>query len=296
MEKETKARISLIASMIIFGTIGIFRKYIPLSSGMIAFIRGILGVAFLVGLVRIRGMKTDGKAVKSHLGLLLVSGGLIGLNWVLLFESYRYTSVAVATLCYYMAPVFVMIAAPFVLKEKLTGKKAVCIMTALLGMVLVSGILETGVNELSEIRGILFGLGAAALYAMVVILNQSLTKVPVYDKTILQLLAAAIILILYIIFTEGIPSFRLQIVSLILLLFVGIVHTGIAYALFFASMNELKAQTVALFSYIDPIVAILLSALILKESMSAYCVLGAVMVLGAAIFSELPEKKSYGQK
>lgn len=296
MEKETKARISLIASMIIFGTIGIFRKYIPLSSGMIAFIRGILGVAFLVGLVRIRGMKTDGKAVKSHLGLLLVSGGLIGLNWVLLFESYRYTSVAVATLCYYMAPVFVMIAAPFVLKEKLTGKKAVCIMTALLGMVLVSGILETGVNELSEIRGILFGLGAAALYAMVVILNQSLTKVPVYDKTILQLLAAAIMLIPYIIFTEGIPSFRLQIVSLILLLFVGIVHTGIAYALFFASMNELKAQTVALFSYIDPIVAILLSALILKESMSAYCVLGAVMVLGAAIFSELPEKKSYGQK
>lgn len=296
LEGEKKAKISLIASMAIFGTIGIFRKYIPLSSGMIACIRGILGVAFLVGLTKVRGLKMNRETAKSNLGLLLLSGGLIGLNWVLLFESYRYTSVAVATLCYYMAPVFVMLASPFFLKETLTAKKAVCILTALLGMVFVSGVLEDGISNISEIRGILFGLGAAALYASVVLMNQRLTRVPVYDKTILQLLAAAITLLPYVLITGGVPSTKMSLTSLILLLVVGVVHTGIAYALFFASMGELKAQTVALFSYIDPIVAIILSAVILREPMSGYCMIGAALVLGAAIFSELPEKKNYGQK
>ena len=291
MEKETNAKVSLILAMVIFGTIGIFRKYIPLPSGIVACARGILGVAFLLVFIKIKKIKMDRESIKKHLWILLVSGGFIGLNWVLLFESYRYTSVAVATLCYYMAPIFVMMVSPFLLKEKLTVKKVLCVIVALIGMVFVSGVLDGGISDVSEMKGILFGLGAAALYATVIMMNQKLREVPTYDKTIMQLGAAAVVLIPYILFVEDLSAVVLTPLIVFMLIIVGVVHTGIAYALYFGSMNGLKAQTVALFSYIDPIVAIILSAMFLKEPMTIYSAIGAVLVLGATMISELPEKR-----
>ena len=291
MKKESSARMSLILAMIIFGTIGIFRKYIPLSSGIVAWVRGVLGVAFLLIFIKMKKINMDWNSIRAHLKILLISGGLIGMNWVLLFESYRYTSVAAATLCYYMAPIFVMTVSPFVLKEKMTVKKAVCVFVALLGMVFVSGVLDGGISDLSELKGILFGLGAAAFYATVIMMNQKLKKVPTYDKTIMQLGTAAVILIPYILLVEDLATVTLTPLIIIMLIIVGVVHTGIAYALYFGSMNELRAQTVALFGYIDPIVAIILSALFLKEPMTVYSAIGAVLVLGATMISELPEKR-----
>ncbi len=292
MGKENNAKVSLILAMVIFGTIGIFRKYIPLPSGIVACVRGILGVAFLLVFIRFKKIKMDREAIRKYLKILLISGAFIGLNWVLLFESYRYTSVAVATLCYYMAPIFVMLVSPFLLKEKLTAKKAACVVVALIGMVFVSGVLDGGISDISELKGIFLGLGAAALYASVMMMNQKLRKVPTYDKTIMQLGAAAVVLIPYILLAEDLSAVTLTPLIVAMLMIVGVVHTGIAYALYFGSMNDLKAQTVALFSYIDPIVAIILSALFLKEPMTVYSAIGAVLVLGATMISELPEKKN----
>ena len=291
MGKENNAKLSLILAMTIFGTIGIFRKYIPLPSGIVACVRGVLGVAYLLAFIKIKKIKMDMDAIKKHLKILVISGAFIGLNWVLLFESYRYTSVAVATLCYYMAPIFVMVVSPFLLKEKLTPKKTICVAVALIGMVFVSGVLDGGISDISEIKGILFGLGAAALYASVVMMNQKLRAVPTYDKTIMQLAIAAAVLIPYILFVEDLSTVTLTPLIIVMALIVGVVHTGIAYAMYFGSMNDLKAQTVALFSYIDPIVAIILSALFLKEPMTVYSIIGAVLVLGATLISELPEKR-----
>ena len=291
MGKENNAKLSLILAMTIFGTIGIFRKYIPLPSGIVACARGILGVAYLLTFIKIKKIKMDMDAIRKHLKILVISGAFIGLNWVLLFESYRYTSVAVATLCYYMAPIFVMVVSPFLLKEKLTPKKTICVAVALVGMVFVSGVLDGGISDISEIKGILFGLGAAALYASVVMMNQKLRAVPTYDKTIMQLAIAAAVLIPYILFVEDLSTVTLTPLIIVMVLIVGVVHTGIAYAMYFGSMNDLKAQTVALFSYIDPIVAIILSALFLKEPMTVYSIIGAVLVLGATLISELPEKR-----
>ena len=291
MGKENNAKLFLILAMTIFGTIGIFRKYIPLPSGIVACARGVLGVAYLLAFIKIKKIKMDMDAIKKHLKILVISGAFIGLNWVLLFESYRYTSVAVATLCYYMAPIFVMVVSPFLLKEKLTPKKTICVAVALIGMVFVSGVLDGGISDISEIKGILFGLGAAALYASVVMMNQKLRAVPTYDKTIMQLAIAAAVLIPYILFVEDLSTVTLTPLIIVMALIVGVVHTGIAYAMYFGSMNDLKAQTVALFSYIDPIVAIILSALFLKEPMTVYSIIGAVLVLGATLISELPEKR-----
>ena len=190
-----------------------------------------------------------------------------------------------------MAPIFVMVVSPFLLKEKLTPKKTICVAVALIGMVFVSGVLDGGISDISEIKGILFGLGAAALYASVVMMNQKLRAVPTYDKTIMQLAIAAAVLIPYILFVEDLSTVTLTPLIIVMALIVGVVHTGIAYAMYFGSMNDLKAQTVALFSYIDPIVAIILSALFLKEPMTVYSIIGAVLVLGATLISELPEKR-----
>ena len=292
MNENTKAKLSLILSMFIFGTIGIFRKYVPLSSGLLAISRGYIGALFLIFLiVVIKKNKISFKAIKNNLFLLCLSGVFIGINWILLFESYQYTSVATATLCYYMAPVFVIVASPFLFKEKITLKKVICVIVALVGMVLVSGIIETGFTGIGELKGILLGLGAAAFYASVIVLNKKIENVPIYDKTTVQLASAATVLVPYSIFVEDNSSVEITPIVIIMLLVVGVVHTGFTYALYFGTIEKLNTQTVALFSYIDPIVAIILSAVILSEKMSIFGAIGAVLILGSTMISELTFKK-----
>lgn len=288
-----KAKLELIASMFIFGTIGIFVRHIPLPSSMIALARGFVGAFFVLLFVYLKKSKPDKAAIKKNFVMLALSGAFIGINWILLFESYNYTTVATATICYYMEPIFVILASPFLLKEKLTAKKAVCAAVALLGMVFVSGILSEGIPSLSDAKGILYGLGAACFYATVVLMNKKITEINAYDKTIMQLGMGAIVLSPYVMLTQDFGTAALSMTPSLwaLLLFVGLVHTGVAYALYFDSMKALKAQTLAIFSYIDPIVAIILSALLLKESMGLYGVIGAVLVLGSTFISEMPEKE-----
>ena len=192
-----------------------------------------------------------------------------------------------------MQPIFVILASPFLLKERLTAKKVLCVVVALVGMVFVSGVLQTGIPPLSEAKGILFGLGAALLYAAVVLMNFKITAISPYDKTFMQLGTGAVVLLPYVLLTQDLSVVRSALTPfvLVMLLLVGIIHTGVAYVLYFASMKDLKAQTIAIFSYIDPIVAILLSALLLKENMGVFGVIGAVLVLGSTFVSELPEKE-----
>lgn len=290
-QNVNRARASLVLSMVVFGTIGIFRRYIPLSSGLLAMTRGFIGALFLLLLVMAKRQPLDRKAIGQNLWLLLASGALIGFNWILLFEAYRFTTVATATLCYYLAPTFVVMASPLVLKERLTPRKLFCVGVSLAGMVLVSGVLHTGISGAGELKGVLFGLGAAALYASVILLNKRLGPISAYDKTILQLAAAAVVLVPYVLFTESAGFSGVTPFVVVMLLIVGIVHTGLAYALYFGSMSALKAQTVAIFSYIDPIVAVVLSAAFLQEEMTIAGAIGAVLILGAALWGELPEKE-----
>jgi len=283
---EKSSRNMLVLSMCVFGTIGILRRYIPLSSSLIALVRGVVGAAFLLLVIAVRRQPLDKTAIRKNLVLLVASGAAIGFNWILLFEAYNYTSVATATLCYYLAPILVILAAPFVLKEKLTLKKGLCALVALLGMVLVSGVLDSGFGGVSEMKGILFGIGAAVLYASVILMNKKMSVIAAYDKTILQLIMASAALLPYVLLTENWSEVTVTGLSAVLLLVAGVVHTGLAYWLYFGSMGALKAQTVALFSYIDPILAIVLSLVILNEPMSILSGIGAVMILGAAYISE----------
>ena len=291
MKKDMLARLALIASMLIFGTVGLFRNGISMPSAVIALARGAIGALFLAVFRLLRGKGFDQMGIRKNLWRLLLSGGAMGLNWVLLFEAYNYTSIAVATLSYYMAPVLVILAAPLLLKEKLTLKSGLCALVALGGMIPVSGLLSGSLPAAKDAEGILFGLGAAVLYASVVLMNKTIKEIGAFDKTILQLGAAALVLIPYVAFSGGFNDLDWGGNNLWLLLAVAILHTGVAYALYFGSIGHLKASTAAILSYIDPVSAILLSGLLYWEFPGWPVLLGAVMILGAALVSELPARK-----
>ena len=220
-----------------------------------------------------------------------VSGIMLGVDWILIFEAYRYASVSLATLFHYLAPVIIVAASPFVFKEKMTGKKLACIMAALLGMVFVSGVAEGGIPPLSQLKGILMAFCGAFLYATVVIANMKVHGISPYDRTLVQLAVSAIVLLIYNLLSGSFPAVRLSGLTIALLLILGCVHTGLAYCLYFSCAERLNAQTLAIYSYIDPVLALLLSALILKEDMSLLKLLGAVLVIAAALISELPERR-----
>lgn len=288
--KVTRARLALIGSMCIWGTIGLLRRFLPVPSGFLAMVRGLLGATFLLLLVHLRGRKLSREAIRANGWRLVVSGAMIGFNWILLFEAYRYTTVAIAELCYYMAPVFILITAPFVIHEPLTLRKLLCVAAALLGIVLVSNLAQTGFSGAGEWRGVLYGLAAAVLYACVVLLNKQIHDIDAYDKTIVQIGVAGAVLIPYVPATEDLSAIEFTPTVVLLLLVAGLLHTGVAYALYFGSMDALSAHSLALMGYLDPVIAVLLSALLLREPMTLTQALGAALVLCAAIVAELPER------
>jgi len=265
--------------MVIFGTLGIFVNQIPLPSVTIVMVRAIVGTVFVAALMLIKKQPINVSALKQNRGLLLASGIALGFNWALLFEAYRYTTVAVATLCYYMAPVFLMLLSPIVLKEPMTHRKALCIFIAVTGAVLVSGAAGG-----ASMPGVLLGLGAAALYCAIMLMNRKMQGLNPVETTLVQLAISAVVITPYVFLSGGAGGITPA--CLPWLAVVGIVHTGIAYVLYFPSINVLPSQTVAVLSYIDPILAILLSALILRQPMTAFQALGAALLLGGTFISE----------
>lgn len=285
--KRDKAQ--LVLAMTIFGTIGLVRKYIPCSSALVSFVRGFIGALFLLALHCMKKENFNTEAIKKNAVRLMASGIALGVNWILLFEAYRFTTVSVATICYYMAPVFVILVSPLFFHERITLQKGLCSAFAMCGMVLVSGVTETGISGLT---GVLYGLGAAVLYAAVVILNKKIVGLSASDRTISQLVIAAIALLPYVLLTDDFSALKIDWFAIWMLLVAGVVHTGIAYSLYFGSLRNVPVQTAAIFSYIDPIVAVLISALVLKEGITVSAVAGVVMVICAAMASEINFKDS----
>ena len=287
MTKEQTSRLKIVFSMVIFGTIGLFVRNIALPSSIISLSRGICGVIFLFVVMAVKRTKLSRTAICGNLLWLCISGATLGFNWVFLFESYRHTTVATSTLCYYLAPMLIILAAPLALKERLTVRKLLCVIAALIGMVCISGVLDRGTPAAGELKGILFGLAAAVLYACVVLVNKRMQGITSYERTIMQLAISSVVMLPYCLLTESASSVSLTPRSVIMLLIVGAVHTGFAYVLYFGAMECVPAQTAAIVSYIDPVVALLISVTVLGEKLGMVGWIGAVLILGAALISEL---------
>lgn len=290
MKKVMSPRLMLIVSMTIFGSIAVFVRNIPVSSGELALYRAVLATLLIGGFLLVTRQKIPFAKIKKEIPLLIFSGMAMGFNWILLFQAYKYTTVSVATLSYYFAPVIVMAVCPFLFKEKLTVKQIICFVMSTMGLVLITGI--GGAGEGKDFVGILFGLGAAVLYATVVLLNKFIKKVDGIHRTFLQFLSAVFILTPYVLMTSGVNIGNLDGIGWTNLLIVGIIHTGVTYCMYFSSLKELPGQKAAILSYIDPLVAVLISVTILGETMTLSQVIGGILILGFTLFNEISHKKT----
>lgn len=284
MKRKTD-KIMLCVSMAIFGTIGLFTRNISVSSGELALYRAILAAALIFLYLILTKQKMDLKSIGKEVPLLLFSGIAMGINWVLLFQAYRYTTISAATLSYYFAPVIVTVVCPFLFHEKMTIKQVVCFIMSTVGLVLIIGFENMGQGG-TDLIGILFGLGAAVFYAAVILLNKLIKSVAGIQRTFWQFVAAILILIPYVACTGGSILENLDGKGWICLLLVGLIHTGITYCMYFSSLKNLKGQEVAILSYIDPLVAVFVSVTILGEKMTFWQFVGGLLILGFTLWNE----------
>lgn len=285
MNKLKSPRLMMIFSMAIFGTLGLFVRNIPVPSGELALYRAILAAVLIAVYLGITKQKIPFANIKKEVPLLLASGVAMGVNWIFLFQAYKYTTVSLATLSYYFAPVIVTVACPFLFKEKLTGKQIICFLMSTAGLIMITGIGKIGSN--TDFIGILWGLGAAFFYAVVILLNKFIKGVEGIHRTFLQFLSAIVILIPYVAVTGGVTLGQLHTVGWINLLIVGLLHTGITYCLYFSALKELPGQKAAILSYIDPLVAVVISVTVLGESMTVWQAVGGLLILGFTLWNEV---------
>lgn len=286
MKHANRARLQLASSMAIFGTLAPFVRNISVSSGELALYRAVLAATLIGVFLLFTKQRLPLRSLGQELLLLLFSGMAMGINWILLFEAYKYTTVAISTLSYYFAPVIVTAVCPFLFKEKLTGKQLICFIMSTLGLSLIIGITDLGRGG-NDIVGIAFGLGAAVFYATVILLNKFIKGVAGIQRTFLQFLAAIAILFPYVLFTGGSSLGTMNSQGWICLLVVGLVHTGITYCLYFTALKDLPGQEAAILSYIDPLVAVVIGIVILGEPLSWQQLIGGALILGFTLWNEL---------
>ena len=288
MKKENASKILMAVAMFIFGTLAPFVRNITVSSGELALYRAVMAAILVGGFLLVTKQGIALGSIKKELLLLLLSGAAMGVNWILLFEAYKYTTVAVATLSYYFAPVIVMVVCPILFREKLTAKQIICFVMSTAGLVLITGTAGGGSKDL---LGIAFGLGAALFYATVMLLNKFIKGVKGLHRTLIQFISAIVVLLPYVALTGGFSLGGLGGIGCGSLLVVGVVHTGITYCMYFSALKELPGQEVAILSYIDPLVAVLVSVIWLHEPMTLPQIVGGVLILGFTLWSELPTRK-----
>lgn len=279
-----KARFEIVFSMAAFGTIAVFVRNIGLPSGEVALYRAVIAALALFLWQLCTRQTVRWKDVKKELPLLFVSGAAMSMNWILLFEAYKYTTVAMATLSYYFAPVIVTVASTVLFRERLTAKQISCFVMSTLGLVMVIGVSGGGGSH--DLLGILLGLGAAVFYAAVVLINKGIRRVSGLNRTFMQFLAAILVMTPYISMTGGSHLAGLDMTGAVNLMVVGVFHTGICYCMYFSSLRYLKGQEASILSYIDPVVAVILSVAVLHEPVSPLQAAGGFMILGFTVLNE----------
>lgn len=284
---KNKAAFKYIIALLLFGSNGIVASYISLSSYEIVLTRTLIGALFLVLIFSFSRQEMRLWRNKPHFLYLVISGAAMGASWVFLFEAYVQIGVSMATLAYYCGPVIVMILSPILFKEKFTAAKFIGFLAVVLGMFFVNGqaLLQGRVSW-----GLLFGMLAAFTYALMVIFNKKATSITGLENPMWQLIVSFITVAVYVGLKQG---FSIDIApgTLLPILVLGIINTGIGCYFYFSSIGELPVQTVAILGYLEPVSALFFSAVFLGESLRFVQLVGAVLILGGAAYGELFQQK-----
>jgi RarD protein len=267
-----------------------FLRQVSVPSEIVVICRGIIGSIFIFVFMKAQNKQLNAQSIRENRIWLLISGVCLGLNWVFLFAAYLHTTVAIASLCNYMAPMIVIVVAPVTLHERLNKRKIPCVIAAFVGIILVSGFWN---GEIGDASGILMGLMAAICFVIIVICNRKMKGINPYDKSTAQLVISAVTVLPYVLVKNWGTGLYWDIKSVVIVIVLGLVHTGLAYCLYFSGMSTLPVQTVAILGYLEPVVSVICSAVILHEHMNISGWIGAILILGAAIISEKTGTKTY---
>lgn len=287
MMERKRNTLAYLLAVLMFGCLGLLLRLISLPSDIVVLSRCILGSLFVLLLMKLRGHRMDKAAIRKNGKWLVISGACMGWNWLLLFAAYRYTTVAIASLCNYVAPILVIFAAAFLFREKLSRIKMLCVAGALAGIVLVSGVIEGAELPPDSPKGILFALLAALGFAAVVLCNRKMSEIDDLDKCVMQLLSATVAVLPFVLYSNWGKPLQPDLQSILLTVLIGLVFTGGAYCLYFSALGTLPVQSIAILGYLEPVISVLCSVLILREPITALGIIGAVLTVGSAAASEL---------
>ena len=277
-----KSYFKYIASLLLFGSNGIVASYILLSSVEIVFTRTLIGSLFLILVFALSKRKSQ-ICKKIHLFYLIVSGVAMGASWMFLYEAYARIGVSIATLAYYCGPVIVMILSPILFREKMTWAKLVGSLAVLTGMFCVN---NHALSQGGSAWGLICGIMSAIMYAFMVIFNKKAVSITGLKNSMCQLVTSFITVAIFLGLYHGF-SICIEPENLLPILLLGIINTGIGCYFYFSSIGNLPIQTVAICGYLEPLSALVFSAVFLEETLSFVQIVGVMLILGGAAFGEL---------
>jgi len=274
-------RTKIIASMVIWGSVGIFARYSNLSGLKLAFYRVLLGSLIFLFFYTLNDSGWVKKAfseIKPKVHLVFLLGAVLGLNWVFFFSAVLYTDIAKATLIYYLAPIIVVMFSAIFLKEEITTKRIILIFIALLGAFIIGTQGEISLKS-KDFLGIIFAFLGALFYASVTILGRYLRDIESSYLTFFQLFFATLILFPLVGAFEGL---KISLYSLSVVGIIAIVHTSFALLIYMGGLKEVEANEAALLSYIDPLSAVVYALLIFGEVPTVRTIIGGGLILLAS--------------
>lgn len=281
MTKRT-AYLRYFAGLLMFGSNGVVASLIHLSSAEIVLARSALGSAFLILLFFALGGRCTAFHHKKSLLFLAVSGSAMAANWLFLFQAYRLIGVSLATLITYCGPVIVMALSPLLFRERVTAVKLAALLTALLGVFLISGqAAMDGVNP----WGILCAGLSAASYVVLVVFSKLSVEIEGMENSTVQLFFTFLTVAVFVGLRGGF-AMRLSSGDWLPVLWIGLLNTGIACWMYFSAIGALPVQTVAVCGYLEPLSAVVFSVLFLGERLRGLQLLGAALIIGGAVLGE----------
>ncbi|MBL4932880.1 DMT family transporter [Clostridium paridis] len=285
---KNNSTIKLMISMLIWGSLGVFVKNINLPSQEIAFSRAVIGTIFIffVNKFYFKNSLSElfDRKNRRTLFVLIALGIFLGLNWILLFQSYKYTTIANGTLTYYLAPALAILLAPFIIKERIKLKSIISVIIAIFGLFLILTSNNTNqTGEYNHFLGISFALLAALVYALIILINKKVQGVNGLNSTFIQMFVSAVSLLPIILYRGEYTITSTK--TLVYLLVVGIIHTGLAYILYFTSLKSLATEKIAILSYIDPVSSVIYGFLLLGEGVSIKTIIGGILILSTGIIN-----------
>ncbi len=278
-----QAYFKYILALLLFGSNGVIASFIGLSSYEIVLLRSLLGSVLLIAIFFLTGYRPTALRYKKDLCFIALSGVAMGAEWLLLFEAYTQIGVGMSTLINYCGPAIVMVLSPLLFKERINPQKLAALIATLIGLFLISGQVAA---DGTRLLGIAYAVLSAISYAAMVIADKKSKKIVGLENATIQLFCAFITVAVFVGIKQG---FYIEIVARdwLPVLWIGFVNTGLCCYLFFSSIVQLPAQTVSICGYLEPLTAVLFSALILKEALQPIQILGAVFIIGSAVFSEI---------